>query len=535
MNDNLDDNFNITRHKSNTFSVNLVSEKNNNSLKKSSLHRSTNTNFDDKKNNLDKSNETNSKDKIIDSGGEISSIADKTKEIELLLSDPDLMDNVEDKLIFNDDSRTTLQKLIAKMGKGSLRRIILNLSIINICISSLNLSQKMIYASIYIYPIVIIFIGIISYLTLDTISKTGIKYKKKSYEGIIKEILFKQLIPVYIFCVILNYFGNIILEEIILYQLLVDVVTKFFEKKEELFSTKKSKYIISYGIAIFILLPLFQIINYDKFGKITIIKIIILISILIILLTNYILLFIYNYNINDIKEKFSIKNNSNETIFTNTDIFSSISVLFYTFSYHDQFFPSIEKLCIPSAKRINKIIKRTIIIDVIISLLLSVVGFFSLKFDMIKDLIIFRNVEVEKDYILNDYLMTIGRIFYFIFLLFKLFKDYQILRNNILANICCYNIKKLGRIVNLLTSFFILSIATFVAVHFQYISEFISLIGASSSVYISFIIPLIIFINESDYSILNWKKLLSIFLIIIFSFCSICSIFFTITKILDNI
>lgn len=206
MNDNLDDNFNITRHKSNTFSVNLVSEKNNNSLKKSSLHRSTNTNFDDKKNNLDKSNETNSKDKIIDSGGEISSIADKTKEIELLLSDPDLMDNVEDKLIFNDDSRTTLQKLIAKMGKGSLRRIILNLSIINICISSLNLSQKMIYASIYIYPIVIIFIGIISYLTLDTISKTGIKYKKKSYEGIIKEILFKQLIPVYIFCVILNYF-----------------------------------------------------------------------------------------------------------------------------------------------------------------------------------------------------------------------------------------------------------------------------------------------------------------------------------------
>ena len=52
------------------------------------------------------------------------------------------MNSIDEENLNSYDSRGTLQKLMAKMGKGSLRRVILNLSIINICISSLNLSQN---------------------------------------------------------------------------------------------------------------------------------------------------------------------------------------------------------------------------------------------------------------------------------------------------------------------------------------------------------------------------------------------------------
>ena len=525
----------ITRKKSNTFNFNpnLISENNDPLEKPTDVSRSlqTKTKAKEKKSSLDYSNDGNSKIKIIDFGGEMSSSHDKTKEIDLLLllSDPDLMDDVEDKIIYSDDSRSVMQKLISKLDKGSLCRIVINLSIHNICISSLNLSQKMIYTSFYIYPILIIIVGIISHWTLNIISKISTKYKKKSYEGIIKEILFKQLIPVYIFLVILNNFGNIILEEMILYKLILDITTKFFGDKP--LSKKKLKYFILCGISFFILFPIFQFIINEKFGKILVTELFFLLLILLIILLNYILLFIHKFDINNIINKFSLRN---DFIFSKNEIFNSISVLFYTFSYHDKFFPSLEKLCIPTSKRINKIIKRTVVIDITICLLLTFVGYFSLPFEMIKDLIIFRNSELEEDYALNDYAMIVARILYFFYLIYKMFKDYQILRNTIFTYIFCYKNKKIGRFANLLISFIILLSTTFIVIYYQYISNFISLIAASSSVYISFIIPLIIFINENDYSIIHWKNILTILLTIIIFFISLFSIFFSIRKILND-
>ena len=530
MSENID--FFITRKKSNTFNfnANLISENKDPLEKSTDVTRSlqTKTNAKEKKSSLDYSNDGNSKDKIIDLGGENSSSHDKTKEIDLLLllSDPDLMDGVQDKIIYSDDSRSSMQKLIAKLDKGSLCRIVINLSILTICISSLNLSQKMIYTSFYIYPILIIIVGIISHWTLNIISNISTKYKKKSYEGIIKEILFKQLIPVYIFFVILNNFGNIILEEMILYKLILDIATKFFGDKA--LCKKKLKYFILCGISFFILFPIFQFINNEKFGKLLVIELLFLLLILLIILLNYILLFIHKFDINN---KFSIRN---DYIFSKNEIFNSISVLFYTFSFHDKFFLSLENLTLPTSKRINKIIKRTVVIDITICLLLAFVGYFSLPFDKIKDLIIFRNSELEEEYALNDYAMIVARILYFFYLIYKMFKDYQILRNTIFTYIFCYKNKKIGRFANILISFIILLSTTFIVIYYQYISNFISLIGASSSVYISFIIPLIIFINENDYSIIHWKNILTILLTIIIFFISLFSVFFSIRKIFND-
>ena len=525
------DDFFITRKKSNTYNANIIPPKE--PLKTSNEFYSSlkaSKNKEKKKNSYDYIKSI-SRDKIIDTGGEISSCIDKTKEIELLLSDPELLNSIDEENLNSYDSRGTLQKLMAKMGKGSLRRVILNLSIINICISSLNLSQKVVYVSIYVYPLFIIIIGIISCWTLHILTNISHKYKKRSYEGLIKEVLFKELIPFYILFLILNNFGNIILEEIILYKIISDVIIKFYANKKETFEKTSIKYFILYGVALFILFPIFQIQkNNEKFGQVIIFEIILLVVIFLIIMTNYILLFIYECNIHDVLKKYKL--NLDYYSYPNNEFFNSVVVLFYSFSYHDQFFPSLEKLSIPTRKRIKKIIKRTIFIDIIINFILSVVGYFSLPVDLLKinDLLILRN-DKEREYIINDYLMTIGRIFVFIYLLFKLYKDYQYLRNILLVNICCCNIKKIGKVVNILTSLLILFFSIFIAVNYQYISEFICLIGGSSSVYISFIIPLIMYINENDYSICNWRNILIFLLISFFFFSSSSSIFFTFKKI----
>ena len=520
----------IIRKKSNTFNIHLIQKKEE-ILKKKTEERSTGSkNKEINKNKID--NEINNKVKIIDNDRTLSNDLDKTKEIDIISSEPDLTDNINDYKLSCYNTESSIQDIISKMGMGSLCSIILNLSINNISISSLNISQRIFYISIYIYPLFIIIIGIISNWTLNITSKIVYKYKKKTYEGIIKEALFKHLIPIYFFLLILTYFGNIILEQMIAYQLICEIIIKFYTNlKDNLFGIKL-KYFIIYGFAFLILLPIFQLKNYDTFGQIVIIEIIIFTIIFLIILTNFILLFFYNFNFDSFKNKFTI--NKDYFLAQKNEIFNSIAVLFYSFSHHDNIFLIIEKLPNQYLKSINTIIKRTIITDILLNIIFGIIGFFALPCNMIKDLIIFRNIEIEQSFLFSDWLMNIGRIIYLIFIIFKLLKDYQKLRNIILNNIfCCYDTNKKGKIINLFISFIILLFTTFIVIIFHYISECICLIGALCSVNISFVLPLIMFINSKDFSCYHWKNVFTFLIIFLILFSSSCSLYFTIKKILS--
>ena len=537
MNDDDDDEFMI-RKKSNTMNPMIIPEKESINISEN-VHRSTRTKEEEEikekeeskkiNTNLENNNDSNNNKKIIEEEGDLSSSIDETKEIEILFLDPELTDNLNEKHIIYNDSY--FQRLMSKMGINTITKIIISLSIVNIYVSSLNLSQKMAYTSIFIYPALIIIVGIFSHWTIYIISKLSDKYKKYSYDGIIKRVLFKQVMPFYIFFVILNNLGNIILEEIILYKLIIDITIKFDESKNEFFSKINIKYFFLYGIAYFILFPIFQFTNILFFRGFIIIEIIIIIIFILILIGNYILLFISKFNIDNIKNKLAI--NIDYFLYPNNEFYNSIIVLFYSFNYHDSFFQLFEKFRNPSSKRINKIVRSTIIIDIILCLILAFLGFFSLPFEEIKDLIIFRN-KIEKEYIINDWLMIVGRVIYFICILLKLLKDYYRIRNIILINICKYNIKKIGKCINFITSFFILLSTTFAAVYFQNVSDCICLIGGFCSIYISFIIPLILFIKGNDYSFCHLKNIFVLILIIILFFISTSSLYFTIRKIINT-
>jgi amino acid permease len=478
-----------------------------------------NIKINNNKDDIDEDNNSKNNEKIIDETGTSSDFNEKTKEIEILFKDPDLIDTIDidnNELIFNTSS---LQKLMVKIGLNSLGRIIISLSLINIYVSSLNLSQRMVHSSIYIYPILIIVIGIFSHWTLNIMLKISDKYKKK--------ILFKKARPIYIFFVIINCIGNIILEEIILYKIIYDIIIKFDESKSEYLSQKKIKYYSFSGIALILLFPIFQFTNIQYFRKFLIFELIVLLIFSLILISNYTLLFIRNYDLDFIKSKLTIE--LDYFLYPDNEFLNSIVVLFYCFSNHDNFLQLFENMRDPSSKRINKIITTTTCIDIIIYLLMASIGFFSLPIDEIQDLIIIRN-DIEKGYI-NDWIMTLGRIIYIICLLIKLLKDYYKIRNIILTKICRCSAKKIGTCVNIIISLFILFITTLISIYFQNISDCICLIGAFCSAYISFIIPLLLYIIENEYSFCHTKNFFVSLLIVIIFIISTGSLFFTVKKI----
>ena len=538
-----DEDFVQPRKKSNSFHSKLLPNKdNNNNRHNDIIHRSTgkdlncpilketkNEKIISKSNTKEEdSNDSNIKEKIIDDALTSSNSTEKTKEIEILFTDPNLIDNIDNdnnELIYNTSS---FQKLMTKIGLNTYGKIIISLAIINICVSSLNLSQKMVYSSIYIYPALIIAIGIFSHWTSDIMLKIYDKYKRKAYDVMIKKVIIKKVMSIYIFFIIINNLGNIILEEIILYKLICDIIVKFDERKIDYFSKINIKYYILYGIALILLFPLFQFADIQYYRQFLIFEIILLLLFAIILISNYILLFMRNYDIDNIKSKISI--DFDNFLYPKNELFNSIVVLFYCFSNQDNILQLFEKIRNPSYKQINKIIKKTICIDIIIYLIMACLGFFCLPFNEIKDLIIFRN-DIEKEFI-NDYIMTFGRIIYFICILFKLIKDYYKIKNIILINICGCNIKKKGAFINIIISLFTLLITTLISIYFQNISDCICLIGAFCSTYISFIIPLILYIIENEYSFCNLKNIVVFILIIILFIISSGSLFFTLKKII---
>ena len=142
------------------------------------------------------------------------------------------------------------------------------------------------------------------------------------------------------------------------------------------------------------------------------------------------------------------------------------------------------------------------------------------------DLIIERNKIFD-----NDWLMTIGEISFIITLLAKISANYNALRSCILV-LFHYDTENFSQIVNFIITIIVLMGTTFIAVIFQSISDYISLIGSFCTVLISFFIPGIVYINGNDYSIKNYKNIIVIIFISFILLLGLTSGFFTIKGII---
>jgi len=435
--------------------------------------------------------------------------------------------------------KNIINNLLSKISSGSLTSSVFSLCILSLGTGSLALPQKIGYMSLLFSPIIIILSGLVNYWTLNILADASKKYKINSYEGIVS-YLFGKIISIFLSIIMcINQLGMIILYQVIMYKLIGGVINEIFGMgyegvedfaKYSFWNKLNIKFIICYIISVVILTPLCLLKNISKMRYASIFGIFSLFFLIFIVVIECPFYIYYNF--------FSKNKNNNEINYIDVisgfkgdmKILQAIATLFYAFSCHVGVFPVLNTLKDPTSPRIKSLFKKSILLDICCYLIIGISGYLTQPVDT-PDLIIER-----KKIFKNDFLMIIGQICFIFTLISKICANYNALRSCIIN---LFNIKKsekneISNKMNFILTSICLVFTTFIAIIFQSISSYISLIGGFCSVIISVLIPGLIYILGMNNSKLNKKNILAGIIIIILTLMGFTNGFFTIKKIVLN-
>ena len=430
------------------------------------------------------------------------------------------------------DKRSIFKKLFSKIEEGSLRGCIFNLCILSLGTGCLALPQKIQYFTIIFSPIIIILAGIANIWSLLLLSDMSSKYHITKYDQLVKKLLGKSLSLFLDIVMILNQSGMIILYQVILYKLTGGIVNEIGRynydniedfSKHSFWKKYSYKFSVCYGISLIILFPLClqKDINKMRYSSTFGLYSLFLLIFIIIIECPF---FIAEWDDSVKLNYYNIKGFDSDMNFL-----KSVSTLFYAFSCHVGAFPVIESLKNPTKKRVNKVFKRAIILDIVCYLIIGLSGYLTQPINT-PDLIIERtNLNKFK----HDFIMLFGQICFILTLFAKICANWNALRVSLLS-VLGKDSKKYSNFLNVFLTSSFLIISTLIAVVFQSVSDYISLIGSFCSVIICFVIPGLIYIKGNDLPIRNYKNILTIFFIFLMSCFGILSGIFTIINIIKN-
>ena len=457
---------------------------------------------------------------------------DSTNEM-ISLKDNNKESNHLDEELEEIDNRTCFQKTCGKMGPGSMRGCIFNLCILSLGTGALALPQKIGYMSMIASPIVIFISGAINYWTLTIMSDVGRKYKLRKYEDIVSKLFSQNLSNFLSIVMVFNQSGMIILYQVIMYKLLGGVINEFFSLgysnveefvAESFWSQKKIKFIVCYFITITVLFPLCRLKTVSRMRYASTFGILSLFLLIFIVLVEC--PFFYNHNVVNGGQKINIID-LGPGFGKDMQFLKSISTIIYAFSCHVGVFPVLNSLRNPTRKRVQKLFRISTFLDIICYLIIGFSGYLSQP-QKTPDLIL------ERDKIFNnDFFMTLGQMLFIFTLIAKICANYNGLRTTLLI-LMKYDPIEYPNNVNLIITVTCLVTSTFIAAVFQKISDYISLIGSFCSVFISVVMPGMIYIKDNDKTLLSLKNILAILFVIILSLFGLFTSFCTIRGIMDH-
>ena len=431
-----------------------------------------------------------------------------------------------------------IKKILSNFSSGSLTSCIFNLCILSLGTGSLALPQKIGYMSLLFSPIIIILSGLVNYWSLNILAKASKKYNINSYEGIASK-LFGNGLSIFLGIIMcINQTGMIILYQVILYKLLGGVINDFFNlgysgvedfALNSFWNKFNIRLFVCYLITFIILTPLCLLKNISKMRYASMFGIFSLFFLIFIILIEC--PFYIKYNFFDKNKKTELNYIDIISGFKgDMKILQAISTLFYAFSCHVGVFPVLNSLNNPNDSRINLLFKKSISLDIICYLIIGISGYLTQP-ENTPDLIIER-----KKIFSNDFLMNIGQLCFIFTLIAKICANYNALR------ICVINLFNTNKIRNIQISNknnFILTlscliITTLIAIIFQSISSYISLIGGFCSVIISVLIPGFIYIKGLNELKINKKNIFAGIVVSILTLMGFTNGILTIKKIVAD-
>ena len=431
------------------------------------------------------------------------------------------------------DNRTCFQKTCGKMGPGSMRGCIFNLCILSLGTGSLALPQKIGYMSMIVSPIIIFVSGAINYWTLTILGDVGRKYNLRKYEDIVSKLFSQQLSYFLSIVMVLNQSGMIILYQVIMYKLLGGVINEFgslgysnIEEfvEESFWSRKNIKFLVCYLITIIVLFPLCRLKTISKMRYASTFGIVSLFLLIFIVLVEC--PFFYNHNVIKRGQKLNLMD-LRPGFGKDMQFLRSISTIIYAFSCHVGVFPVLNSLHNPTRKRVQKVFRRATLLDIVCYFIIGFSGYLSQPHNT-PDLIL------ERDKIFkNDFIMTIGQMLFIFTLIAKICANYNGLRTTLLV-LMNYDPFDYPNNVNFIMTVISLSITTFIASIFQKISDYISLIGSFCSIFISVVMPGMIYIKDNNKNLMSLKNILVIIFVFILALFGLFTSFCTIRGIMEH-
>ena len=407
-------------------------------------------------------------------------------------------------------------RILHPIQYGSLRGSIFGLSSMCLEASSMLLAVRCQQFGMVNFLIFLILGAANAYWCLVMMIKAGKNIKEKNYSKVVKIILGKKVGIFMDISITLYLFGALISFQVIIYQMTGAVVydiMKMFGKLEEYsnfidYKEKRwqeatyLKFPIMFGVALLVY-PLCLLKDISKMRIPSLIGVLALIYTIIVVIIESFFYMIYEngdkasgMNWINITHAFELKDG--------ISFFGGVATVFYLYSCHAGAFPVYKTLRNNTTRRIKKVFRRSILLDLFIYFFIAAASFLTCPIDP-PELILYRSNLTGFD---PDYFILVAKLGIIFNLFFSTPANYAGLRLSLFELI--WGNPTLTSAKNIIVTAVVLSAVTLIGALYDKILEYIELLGGFCSVIYCILIPGLIYAKNDNIKKSKFMKYLII-------------------------
>ena len=452
-------------------------------------------------------------------------------------------DPKEKTIPFESKNAKFFQRILHPMQYGSLRGSIFGLSSMCLEAGSMVLAIRCKQFGMINFLIFLILGGLVAYSCLVMMIKAGKSIKEKNYSKVVKTILGQKVGVFMDVNIALYLFGALISFQVIIYQMLGAVVydildmmgnidkteyPNYVKYKEEYWSQKLYlKFPLMIGVALLVF-PLCLLKDISKMRLASLFGVLALVySIIVVIIESF--FYLFNENLSLVSKMNWIDIRPAFDINAGVPFFGGIATVFYIYSCHAGAFPVYKTLRNNTTKRIKKVFRRSILLDVMIYFTIAAASYITSPLEP-PELILYRpNLSGFSP----DYFILIAKIGIICNLFFSTPANYAGFRLSFFELV--WGNTNITNLKNLCVTSGVLFVVVMIGALYDKILEYIELFGGFCSVIYCILIPGLIYVKNDNIKITTLNKYVivgTVSILVIIGYTSgILTILFNIIKI----
>ena len=407
---------------------------------------------------------------------------------------------------FKSKKRKFFERLLNPMEYGTIRGGVFALSSICLEAGAMILAIRCAQFGLVNFIIILILGGLLAYWCLVMMIKAGKGIKEQTYSKVVKTILGKKVGIFMDIIIIIDLFGELISFQVIIYQTIGAVVYDIMKMIGSLDETKYKtfveykrkrwhadaylKYPIMLGLAA-LAYPLCLLKDISKMRIPSLIGVLALIySILVVIIES--IFYIIKVNKDKVGEMNWINITKSFDVPDGIPFFGGIATVFYLYSCHAGAYPVYKTLENRTQKNIQKIFRRSILLDIITYILVAVASFITAPTDP-PDLILYRENLPGFD---PDYFIIVAKIGLIFNTFFSTPINYEIFRLSFFELV--WGNSNITNKKNIIVTAIVLISVTIFGALYDRIIEYFELIGGFCTVIYCILIPGLIYAKNEN-------------------------------------